>query len=147
MRNPTRTLLAVTIAVLGTAPVVVGVLMLRSGPDRDGVGGLDWAPVAFPLIACGGLVLTFAWLVFRDRRPEAAAPPRRRQTLLAVLLMGLGLAVLGLAADIAAHASDADTPWWLVLGSIAAVVMLGGLLVAVAWRNLAVALRRHVEDR
>ena len=135
MPNAARTLLALAIAAIGAVPVAIGVGMLLSGPDRDGAAGMDWAPLAFPVIAFGVVILTLAWGVYRDGPTAAAGPSGRGRAVLALALCALGLAMVGLAARVFAHADgSSDTAAASIRIYALFIAVPGALLIAVAWR-------------
>ena len=130
-----RTVIALVIAAIGTAPIAVAIAMLTSDPDRDGVGGWDWVPVALPLAAFGALILTFAWLVHRDRPLSGPPdPPARMALALALATVGATLVAYGDFVFAKLSASyDSGPAGGLAAGLPMAVLGLG--LIAVAWRH------------
>lgn len=123
------------IAVVGAVPIAMAIAMLVSAPDRDGVGGFEWAPVALPLLAFGLLVLTFAWLVYSDQ-PLSGPPDPPARTMLALALATLGAAVVGVGAFVFAKLAtsyDSGPRAGIAMGVPIAALGLG--LIAIAWRH------------
>ena len=122
------------IAALGAGAVVWAIVLLASPADRDGAAGLDWLPIALPAAALGLLLLSLAWLVFRDR-PLGEPPDPSVRTGLAVALGVLGLTLVVLGAYFFARLADSDDSG-PVLGLAMGVPIagVGAGLCWVAWR-------------
>lgn len=129
-----RSVIALVIAALGAGAVVWAGALLASPPDRDGAEGLDWLPIALPAAALGLLLLSLAWLVFRDR-PLGEPPEQSARTGLALALSALGLTLVVLGVYFFARASesyDSGPVLGLVMG--VPIAGVGAGLCWIAWR-------------
>ena len=123
---------------MGTAIGIAGLVaigwaaaVLSSGPDRDGVTGLDWAPLAVPIVILGTGLIALAWLVARD-----GLRAEHHRLALRIALTALSAAPLALGVIVATRADGADTsPWTIWLALALPLLLLGAALLAAAWRG------------